>query len=439
MKRMSLVFLLLGAAAFSPAEVLSRADAVRIALRANPDVIKSRAQTRYLDGRIVEERASALPEITSRGTLFRYSDPSFLNSPSFDEIAAQFGDSFAPIPSNIYEGGLEVRQTLYSFKVGRALRAARLARQVGGADLKRVQQQIALDTVRAYNALLYAGEHASVQRSALEQRQKHLEMARNRRAAGVATELDVLRAEVAVENQRAEVTRAEGAVELTVAQLNALMLRPMDTPVTPSDKLEYTAVSFDAEDVLREALAARPELTVAKLTEGVRDQLVGVAQAETKPSFEFTGNYGRSTRKPTNFMDPQFGKWTAAVNIKVPIFDGRRSAGKVEQAEAEAAKARQDTVALRNRVQLEVTDALVKLNVAARLIGAAQLNVSQARKALEMVQANYRYGAATLLDVTDSENALVQAETTLAQALQQHADAYATVQYVMGRDPAGVQ
>ncbi len=418
------------------AEVLSRAEAVQIALRANPEVLKSRDQLKLYDGRITEEKAAALPEVSARGTMYRYNDPSFLNSPSFDSFASETGASFKPIPGNIFEGGLEVRQTLYSFKVGRAIKAARLARQLGGADLRRAQQQIALETVKAYNALLYAMEQRRVQQSALEQREKHLELTRNRHAAGVATELEVLRAQVNVENQRVEVTRTEGVVELARAQLNALMLRPMDAPVTPSDTLTYAALDVTQEQVKREALANRPDLAVAEFTEGVRQQLVGVARAEHLPSLDFTGNYGRSTAKPENFFETDFSKWTAAINVKVPLFDGRRTAGKVAQAEAELDKSRQDKTALINRIRLEAMDAAVRLQVAARVIKAAELNVAQARKALGMTQANYKYGAATPLDVTDAQNALVQAETTLALALQQHADARATINYVMGRDPA---
>jgi outer membrane protein len=419
------------------AETLSRADAVRIALQANPEVLKSREQLKYLDGRITEEKAAAFPDISTRATMYRYVDPSFLNSPMIDSFVAGLGAELKPIPSNIFEGGLDVRQTLYSFKVGKAIRAAQLARQLGGADLRRAQQQIALETVQAYNALLYATEQVRVQQNALAQKEKHLEMTRNRRAAGVATDLEVLRAEVSVENQRAEVTRAEGGVELGRAQLNALMLRPMEAPISPTDTLKYEPADFLPDDVIQTALSNRPDLAVAELSEGVREQLVGLAKAEHMPSFDFVGSLGQSTSKPKNFVDSNFSKWTAAVNVRLPLFDGKRTAGRVAQAEAEAGKARQDKLALQNRIRLQAMDALVKLNVAARLISAAQMNVEQAKKALGLTQANYNYGAATVLDVTDAENALVQAETILAQALQQHADARATVNYVMGRDPAG--
>lgn len=438
MRRFGCAALILVSLAWSPlagADMLSRADAVRTALKANPEVLKSREQIKLFDGRIAEEKAAALPNITSFGTVYRYSDPAFLNSPSLDSLTAGLGAVLKPVASNIFEGGLEVRQTLYSFKLGKAIRAAHLARQLGGAELRRAEQQIALETVQAYNALLFATELVRVQKNALEQKERHLEITRNRRAAGVATELEVLRAQVNVENQRAEQTRAEGSVELARAQLNALMIRPMDSPITTTDTLKYEAANFTPEEVIREALASRPDLEVAELSQGVREQLIGVAKAETKPSVDFIGNFGRSTRKPENFFGNDYSKWTAAVNLRFPIFDGRRAAGRMAQAEAEAGKARQDRLALENRIRLQAVDAMVKLNLAARLITAAQLNVTQAAKAFEMTEANYKYGAATALDVTDAQNALLQAEITLAQALQQHADARALVNFMMGRDP----
>jgi outer membrane protein TolC len=437
MKRSTVIILLLTIyAALAQAETLSRLEAVRIALSANPEVLKSQDQIKLYEGRITEEKSAALPNLSASGTMYRYSDPSFLNSPSFESIAAQFGPLLNPIATNMYEGGLQVRQTLYSFKVGKAIQVAKLAKRLGGADLRRAQQEVALETVQSYNALLYADEQVRVQLNALEQREKHLEITRNRREAGVATELEVLRAQVNVENQRAELTRAEGGVELARAQLNALMLRPMDAPISPSDTLQYLSANFTPEEVIREALSARPDLDVADLTLEMRDKAVGISKADFRPSFDFVGSYGRSTRLPENFLDSNFSKWTAAVNISIPIFDGRRNAGRVAQAEAEVAKAQQDKIALQNKIRLQAMDAIVRLNVAGRLITAATLNVEHARKALEMTQANYNYGAATLLDVTDAQNALVQAETTLAQALQQHADARAKVNFVMGRDPA---
>ncbi|HET8645432.1 MAG TPA: TolC family protein, partial [Vicinamibacteria bacterium] len=118
-----------------------------------------------------------------------------------------------------------------------------------------------------------------------------------------------------------------------------------------------------------------------------------------------------------------------------PVFDGLRTSGRVAQARAERAKAAQDRIALENRIRLEATAAFDRLRVAGGVVEAARLNVEQARRAVEMTQANYSHGAATTLDVLDAQAALTLAESNLVEGLYEHASARATLRHVMGRDP----
>ena len=105
------------------------------------------------------------------------------------------------------------------------------------------------------------------------------------------------------------------------------------------------------------------------------------------------------------------------------------------QATAERNTVTQQIAALENQVRLDVQSAWDSLALSARTIQAAELNVTQARRALEMTESTYRLGAATPLDVIDAQQALSQAENIRNQALVSHANARATLQYVTGRDP----
>jgi outer membrane protein TolC len=69
------------------------------------------------------------------------------------------------------------------------------------------------------------------------------------------------------------------------------------------------------------------------------------------------------------------------------------------------------------------------------VLRAADLNVTQAQRALDMTQANYALGAATPLDVLDIQAALVLAESVRLEALHAQANARATLRWVMARDP----
>ena len=417
------------------AQALSRADAVAHALAANPQVKLSLEQVLLLEGRITEAKADALPELTWNTLAMRSRDPGLLNSPNFDAFPPEFRDVLGPLPANAFSTSADIRQTIFSFKLGAALQAARIARNAGAQDVQRARQSTALDAIRSYNQLLFAMEQLRVMENNVRSKETHLEYARNRRAAGAATELEVLRAEVDLENQRAEVLRSANEVSAARATLNTVMVRPTTDPVHPTDTL--AVIPFDAPlaEAVKEALDARPELRLLRLQEQFQAKLISVAAADAKPSIDFTGSYGYAVRRPKNLFEPEFTRWSAAVNFEVPLFDGRRTAGRVAQARAQRNTVTQQIAALENQVRLDVQSAYDALTLANRTIQAAELNVAQARRAADMTEANYKLGAATQLDVVDAQQALRQAENILNQALYTHANARASLRFVMGRDP----
>src|SRR5262245_27178666 len=260
------VFLAIAASSPSEAQQLSRAQAVAQALGANPQVKESLEQVALLEGKITEARADALPDVSWNTTAMRSRDPGLLNSPNFDRFPPEFRVALSPLPANAFATTADFRQTLFSFKLGKAIDAARVAHNAGEQEVRRARQTTTLDVVRAYNQLLYTRERLRVAQENVSSRQSHLEFARNRRAAGAATELEVLRAEVDVENQRAEQLRAENEVAAARATLNTLMFRPTGTAIEPTDALTVVATSVSFDDAVKEALAARPELATLRLT-----------------------------------------------------------------------------------------------------------------------------------------------------------------------------
>jgi len=414
---------------------LSRADAVALAVANNPEVRKSQASLSSLHGQGREALADALPELTLYGTSTRYRDPSLLNSSSFDAFPPDLRDALIPIPANLFDGWGTLRQTLFSFKLGRAVKAARYGVAMGEAQEQAVTHGVAVDTIRAYNDYLLLLEKVKVAEKSVRQRESHLDMARHRLAAGVATELDVLRLQVALENQKVMLERVRGEADWARGALNAAMVRPIDAPVEPADTLARQDFDVPLETVLQEALANRAEVKAADAAVRVYDELVGVEAAEGRPRLDLAANWGYSVRRPVNFFETNFTKWNAVVTLKVPVFDGRRAAGRVAQARARVEQAAQDRIALENRIRLEAKQARDTLLTADRVLAASELNVSQAQKALDMTQANYTLGAATPLDVLDAQAALTLAESLRLEALHDHANARATLRWVMGRDP----
>jgi len=431
----TVLLLLLGGAVGGGAETLTRAEAVARALEANPEVQKSREDLNKLHGLEREALADALPEVNLYGSFLRFRDPSLLNSSSFDNFPPELQFDLTPVPANIYEGQARLKQTLFSFKLGRAIRGARLAESRGAEDMRRVRQEIALLAIKAYNQDVLALEKVRVGEKAVRQKEEALAVVTNRRQAGVATDLDVLRSQVDLQNTKTQLLRLRGESDLARGNLNAVLVRPIDSPLTPTDDLAFEDLDMALGDVVTEAWSNRPEAKSIDLSEKIADQLVGIAQAESRPRLDFDAAYGWSVRRPQNFFEGRFSKWNYGVTLKVPLFDGFRTAGKVAQAKADRNKITQDKVALENEVRLAAKEGLDRLRVAKSVLETADLTVAQAQKALDMTQANYKYGAATLLDVLDAQAALTQAESNRVEALYVHANARASLRFVMGRDP----
>jgi outer membrane protein TolC len=262
-------------------------------------------------------------------------------------------------------------------------------------------------------------------RETYQQRQKHLEQARNRFQQGVATEIDVLRSQVNVANLEPELIRAENRVRMARSALNSLIMVDVNAPIQVEGKLEYRPIPPpEASREQARALEIRPEVEVARHMVEEARLLLALAEAQNKLSVDMDARWGHSAREPRNFWKNDFSRWTLTFNFKLPFYDGGRKAGQLIQAHSRLKSAEHNLAQLQNSVRLEVKAACDELESSARAIEAARLSVTQAEKVLGMMQSNYQYGAATTLDVVDSQTAL---------ALSRNAQIIATYEYDMAK------
>jgi HAE1 family hydrophobic/amphiphilic exporter-1 len=194
-------------------------------------------------------------------------------------------------------------------------------------------------------------------------------------------------------------------------------------------------MTAELERTIRDAEANRPELKAAGWNEKIYDELIGIAKADALPRVDFNGAYGWNTREAGNQADGDFRKWSLSVAVKVPVFDGWRTAGRVAQARANRARVGVDRAALEEQIRLEAKQAVDRLRVAASVVETAEAVVGQAQMALDMTDANYRLGAANTLDVLNAQAAFAQAAINRVEALHAHANARAGLRYVMALDP----
>ncbi len=150
---------------------------------------------------------------------------------------------------------------------------------------------------------------------------------------------------------------------------------------------------------------------------------------------DFSGSYGLMARQPENLVNSEFIRWSAGVNLKLPLFDGFRRSGLITQALASQRSARLDRDKFEQQVKLAIEQARDDLRAAEESVAAARATVGEAEKVLAMTQNNYKYGAATTLDVMDAETALAAARGNLLRGLYDCSVTRANLRWSLGQTP----
>src|SRR5690242_13947773 len=171
---------------------------------------------------------------------------------------------------------------------------------------------------------------------------------------------------------------------------------------------------------MREAERRRPELQRLRIAERSARVQLDLARSQSRAKLDFTSNYGIMSRMPANLLNSEFTRWTAGVNFTLPVFDGFRRNAMVYQATAQERTAGLERRKAEQQVRLALQQALDELAASGETIRAARSNVEQADRVLSMTQNNYKFGAATTLDVVDAQTALSIARTNLLRGLHDY-------------------
>ena len=252
--------LILCAGRVAAQEAVTLEEAVKIAIERHQDVGKARAAADAVKGKIREVRAQALPDITFVSNAKRWRDPSLLNASGLDRFPPELLSALLPSGVNLFDYSVPVKQTLFTQgKIGTALRLAAVEAEGSLSEIDRAQQDVAIATVKAFFRLLWAERYRGLVAETQEQKKLHAEMARTRFRNGVATQVDVLRSEVAVANGAPDVVGAESDIRQARALLNYYLGRPLEFPTRlAGDFEEKPWEQQNLDELQKEALRRTP-------------------------------------------------------------------------------------------------------------------------------------------------------------------------------------
>jgi outer membrane protein TolC len=396
---------------------MSLADALNIALKQSPTILKAQKDLEASQGVVIQTRAIAIPRLEASGN-YSAIETSDVDRPPTTIPGFTFGtdQSWATrirLTQSIYEGG----------RIASSLRTAKLIEERSALDYQTAIADTVLAVQVAYDDVLLYAQLITVQEASIELLTRELTDTTRRFNAGTVPRFNVLRAEVELANARPKLIRARNRYRISrnvlVNTLGFNLPKEVteDIPMTLTGKLDADAYNIELGRAIALGLERRPELGSLRKVQSLRQEDIVNARAGYKPSFQAFAGYDAHSSIFSSDLTTEVHGWITGVEMNWDLFDGFRTKGRVKEAQAQFEKAGVEFDEAQRRIELEVRTAYSTFIESAEVLKSQQLAVEQAEEAVRLASARSSAGTGTQLDVLSAQTALTDARTTQVQAL----------------------
>jgi outer membrane protein TolC len=400
--------------------IVALREALDLAARQGPDVAQARANAAVAQVSVERAWNAWKPDLVASGQFDHTSTPAELNFGQFAGALTSFTNltmtpgATPPPPvtitgTNSTYGTLQLSQPLFSpqgiLLIGPANRAAEAASL--GADESR--EQVLLSVARSYLGVKGLYGLLAAARDAEKVALRREQDARARISAGTAVEVDLLRAQNDTAIARVNIANVQGQILSLLPLLEALT----GAPIAPDDAAlvdpDLGRPGDPAEEPWERAFAVLSAVKQVSAAAGIArfddfawlPSVQGIAKGNYNSNAGFTGKHST---------------YDLIIAATVPLYDrGQRYAAKHEN-EARLAGAQAALASTRARARATWLGARANLTAAQAVLAQSEAQVQFASRAQAQIDASARAGVATSLDLSDADNRLFQARSSVSQA-----------------------
>lgn len=371
--------------------------------------------------KIQEVRAQALPQISANGSL-TVNPVLQLNALPGDIFGAPGTTVLAPLGQKWNSvGGVSLTQNIFNEQVFTGLKAAKTTREFYRINKELTDEQVIERVATAYYQVYLQRQKLTVIENNLKNTGKVKDVIKNLFDNGLAKKIDLDRITVTLNNITTSRQQLLNAVAIQENALKFYMGMPInETIVIPDSEVQITPV------LLEESIESskRSEYRLAEAQKKLLEFNKRAMKSLYYPTLSATAGYnyiGQGPEMPLGAKPSDGVYWSdfssIALNLNIPIFTGFGTRAKVRQADIEVRKAEADLADTKLALDLAYKNAKTQVENSLITIESQRENQKLAQEVYQNTQNNYSNGLATLTDLLDSENSLVEAQNNYNTAL----------------------
>lgn len=317
-------------------------------------------------------------------------------------------------PFEVYDARATLVQNIFSLSLIQRWRAAKTGVDVAGLEAEVTKRDVMAMVGLLYIEALRADEAVKARQADIELAQQLFKLARDRKAAGIATGLDVTREEVQLENDRQRLLVAQNDQESARLNLIRALGIDFDIRLVLTDELKFLPVEGQpAEQALATAREQRLELRAQENRQRLASLSLSSVTSERIPALSLNGDYGWIGLKPEDALSTR----SIGLTLSVPIFDGGQRESRISE---NRSRVRQESIRMKDvsdQVTLEVRNALLTLESSTQQVGVAARGMELALKELTFAKDRFAAGLTTNIEVTNAQTSVARARDNQIEAL----------------------
>ncbi|HTV77603.1 MAG TPA: TolC family outer membrane protein [Steroidobacteraceae bacterium] len=401
------------------------------AVRFDPQIAAAQATRMAARENSPQALAALLPQVSGNWAISRTKQvsnsvepfPSALNPSQLEALpfdASSYADE--------RQYNLQLQQSVFSWANWKSLSRAHKQVAQAEADYKAAQEDLIQRVATAYFSVLAAQDIVDADQAALNADTLQLEQDNKRYDVGLIPITNVKETQAAHDAAAAAVIEAKrqlASMQLGLREITdqdyPTLAKPGDAmalnPPQPADPQHWVDVSMDQNlSLISSRLAADVARDSVEISRSGHLPTVSISAARGVQNETLNENLAFGG-PPANIRYPQSGSDNQIqLQVTVPIFSGGLVQSQVRQAQYQWIAAKDRVQQTSRQTERNARDAYNGLVSKIAQVNALRQGLDSAQVALQATEAGYQVGTRTTVDVLQERQALVQAQTSFAQA-----------------------
>jgi len=269
----------------------------------------------------------------------------------------------------------------------------------------------------SYLQVIAAKARVASERAQLETAEAVYKQTEQRRTAGLAAQLDLNQDLARAQTERQRLATMENDLARQKINLARLTGLPPTADYDVSDEFEYSAAPMlTVDEAVQQALANRSDLKAAETQLKAAEKTRAAARSERLPSISASADLGE--------IGPRFSQadhtYTVTGTVNIPIWQGGRVRGDIEQAQASLDQRRAEMADTRGRIESDVRNAYLDLQAAGSQFELSKNNQQVVRENLRLTEEKFEKGISDAVEVSQARQAVASADLDYITALFAH-------------------